>query len=329
MKLLHYLIPIFFAAGLSASAQNIQTIPLQGAALLPESCNINPINGDLYVGSSADGSIQKISKGVVSWFSAANANGMTAASGMMVDVKKSRLWVCNMDIKDAVTGAASVNVFDLKTKKLLHSFHVPHDGLPHSLNDIVLDKNGNAYVTDSYSPIIWHASSDLKDLKVFVTNPIFTLDPKSFNLNGIVFTPDGKYIIASVANISGQTNNGDGLLFRISPITKEIVKVNFKNNGGGDGIGFARDGALYTAMMRTGLSKVTFTNNYKDALAVIVSNSIAVKNAIKDAPTTARVFNNKLYVVNSQFNYAFKGMNNYGNPFQPFVVSVIPISLLK
>lgn len=308
----------------SSAADSIKSIALMGQALFPESCNINPTNGDLYVGSSADGSIQKITQsGDTSWFNAPGANGMKAASGMVVDAANNHLWVLNMDHSNPKIGSGSVNIFDLNTKALIKSIALPKDGASHSPNDIVLDKDGNAYFTDSFSPIVWMVKKDMSGVEKLVEDKQFTLDPTSYNLNGIAFTPDGKYLIASVANVAGKLNGGDGMLFRIDPSTKEIVKINFKGNGGGDGIGFGPDGALYMAMMRTGLSKVTFTNDYKDAAATMVSNADDVRAAIVDAPTTARVYNNNLYVVNSQFNH------QEGQPMKPFNLVVIPLSKLK
>jgi DNA-binding beta-propeller fold protein YncE len=207
-------------SSISNGGNAIKNITLLGANLLPESCNINAKNGDLYVGSSADGSVQKIVGDNSTMFLPAGTEGLTSLSGLAVDAVNNRLWVLNTDMQNPMSGKTGVRVFDLTSKKLLKSWNIT-DKNPHQPNDIVLDKNGNAYFTDSFSPTIWWASSKLDKMEAFVTDNAFTLDPKSFNLNGIDLTPNKKFLIATVINAEGKLNNGDGYLFRIDLATKK------------------------------------------------------------------------------------------------------------
>lgn len=311
--------------------QTVQMITVPGDTVLPESEGINPANGDLYVGSTYNGQIQKFTPtGTSSVFLSAHADGINTLGGIAIDPVRSRLWVLNIDLQNPVTGQIGVRVFDLTTKALLKQLTVSPDGAPHGLNDIALDKDGNAFISDCFSPILWKVDAGLTSLTSFITDSRFTLDPTSFNLNGLDFTPDGKYLMATVGNINGTLNNGDGYFFRINTSSKEVVKVGLQGHPGGDGIAFAPDGTLYTVLARTGLSKVNFSNDYQQATGANLTNTrVDVTNAVNYYVTAVRYYNGSVYVLNSQLDHIFPNMPNYGKPYVPFQVARIPLSVLK
>jgi sugar lactone lactonase YvrE len=79
-------------------------------------------------------------------------------------------------------------------------------GQQHFANDIAVDLQGNAYVTDSFSPIIYKV--DLQgNASVFLENPQLS-GGTGFGLNGIVFHPgEGGFLLVAKAN--------DGTLFKV------------------------------------------------------------------------------------------------------------------
>jgi sugar lactone lactonase YvrE len=76
--------------------------------------------------------------------------------------------------------------------------------LMHFANDIAVDRDGNIYITDSMSPIIYKVDRDGNNPSVFLEDP--RLGGTGFGLNGIVYHPDG-YLLAVKTN--------DGTLFKV------------------------------------------------------------------------------------------------------------------
>ncbi|WP_223649508.1 SMP-30/gluconolactonase/LRE family protein [Hymenobacter psoromatis] len=65
----------------------------------------------------------------------------------------------------------------------------------HFANDIAVDGDGNAYVTDSYAPIIYKI--DTKGVaSVFLEDPSLQAPAGMFGLNGIVYNPNGYLLVA-------------------------------------------------------------------------------------------------------------------------------------
>jgi sugar lactone lactonase YvrE len=79
--------------------------------------------------------------------------------------------------------------------------------LAHFANDIAVDAQGNAYITDSLSPLIYKVDSQ-GVATVFLENTQLS-GGTAFGLNGIVYHPDGYLLVAK---------SNDGTLFKV-PIT--------------------------------------------------------------------------------------------------------------
>jgi sugar lactone lactonase YvrE len=76
--------------------------------------------------------------------------------------------------------------------------------LPHFANDIAVDSQGNAYITDSLSPIIYKVDAQ-GTATVFLENAQLS-GGAGFGLNGIVFHPDGYLLVAK---------SSDGTLYKV------------------------------------------------------------------------------------------------------------------
>ncbi|QKG56156.1 hypothetical protein GKZ68_05555 [Hymenobacter sp. BRD128] len=69
----------------------------------------------------------------------------------------------------------------------------------HFANDLAVDAQGNAYVTDSYAPIIYKIAFDASGngtASVFFTSSALSAPAGKFGLNGIVYHPSGYLLIA-------------------------------------------------------------------------------------------------------------------------------------
>ena len=126
-----------------------------------------------------------------------------------------------------------------------------------------------------------------------------------FNLNGIVATPDDRYLIVS------QTNTGE--LFRIDLATKAVVQIDLGGESvAGDGL--ALRGQTLFAVAGGLIVKVRLSDQFTSGDVLSRTG-----DASFSSPTTLAIARGRLLVVNSQF------ANQGGTPTLPFTVSSVPI----
>jgi Cu-Zn family superoxide dismutase len=167
-------------------------------------------------------------------------------------------------------------------------------------------------VTDSTRPTLWRAAAGA--ITPGASTPAeawldFTGTPlvyqSGFNLNGIVVTPDNRFLIVS------QTNTGK--LFRIDLATRAIVQINLGSElVPGDGLQIR--GHTLWAVAGGQIVKVQLSGDW--ASGTVASRT---SNASFSSPTTNALARGRMLVVNSQF------ANRGGTPTLPFTVSSIRI----
>ncbi len=166
---------------------------------------------------------------------------MVSAVGIRIDAGRDRVLVCNADPGASkfsgpkTTGKlAALAVFQLSTGKLIKYINLA-EGLEgsHFCNDIIIAKDGTAYITDSFSTIIYKVDPDYK-ASVFLDNKRFS--GVGFNLNGLVIKDN--YLLVDKFN--------EGLLFKVPLDNPEaFTQVKMKENfNGADGLLWAPDGTL-------------------------------------------------------------------------------------
>ncbi|MHB1133034.1 MAG: SMP-30/gluconolactonase/LRE family protein [Chloroflexota bacterium] len=279
---------------------------LPGNTVFPEGITFDESTGYFYVSSTMDGTIFRghVKDSTASVFLPGNTDGRTFAAGLEVD-KEGRLFV-------AGGGTGNMFVYDTETEELLASFN--NGNSPTFVNDVTVTKNGDAFFTDSQSPFLYrvftNASGDLAfEEWLDFTGTVLEWET-GFNVNGIVSTPDGKYLIVV------QSNTGE--LFRISLATREVVQIDL---GGatvtaGDGL-VLKGHRLYVVRNSFRLiSEVALAGDY-------TSGSIVDETTDPSFifPTTAVEARGRLLVVNSQFNNRGPGLS----PVLPFTVSSVKL----
>lgn len=188
-----------------------RSIEIEQVNLFPEGIAYHPDKKQFILGSLKDGTVRLVKKdGTLIPF--VEDEALISTIGLCVDAPRNRLYVAISDVGVAKTTSpltqkklAAVGVYDLQSGDRLayHALHDLYDGA-HFANDIAVDADGRAYITDSFSPVIYTISPDLADASVFFSSPHFK--GEGFNLNGIVVHPDG-YLIVSRYN--------DGSLYKI------------------------------------------------------------------------------------------------------------------
>ncbi|MBI3805193.1 MAG: superoxide dismutase [Nitrospirae bacterium] len=192
----------------------------------PEGVAFDRRTGAFFVGTVGDGTIYR---GTLDHPTATpfipGASGKSAAG---MKVSHGKLYVAG-----AATGILSV--FDLATKQPIASFDTGAGGF---LNDLVVTKTGDVFVTDSFRPTLWHVTAAQVAAgsgtpEAIPVGPEIQYEAGAFNLNGIVAQKGGRELIVV------QTSSGK--LFRIditpgTPTGRTIQPINVEPLVGGDGL---------------------------------------------------------------------------------------------
>jgi sugar lactone lactonase YvrE len=310
-RLMLALIALVVCAGLyaptPASADSRPThYILPGDAVFPEGVAFQQSTGNFYVSSAADGTIfrGRISDEKAKVFLRGGKNGRSSATGLKVD-REGHLFVSG-----AATGL--IFIYDTKTGDLIRKFD--NDLATTFINDVVIAPDGAAYFTDSFSPFLYKVSANTSGKFSFERWIDFTgtalVYQTGFNANGIVATPDGKYLIVVQSNT--------GQLFRITIATKKVVAIDLGGETvtNGDGL-LLRGHNLYVVRNQQELIvKVKMADNF--ASGKVVSSTTDPSFAF---PTTIAEAHDRLLVVNSQFDKQGPGLT----PVLPFTVSSVHI----
>lgn len=106
--------------------------------------------------------------------------------GMVVNDDRGHLWACGNLINDAGR-YSTVAKFNLATGELLKSY-TKVDTARTLFNDLVLDKAGNVYVTNSPQNSLYRIDANNDSLQLFLDSDQLP------NPNGITISPDDKYL---------------------------------------------------------------------------------------------------------------------------------------
>ncbi|MEI6949672.1 hypothetical protein V9K67_20970 [Paraflavisolibacter sp. H34] len=161
--------------------------------VFPEGVVYDPFNDRFLVSSIAQGTIGAVTReGVYSPIIQDAALASTA--GMEIDKGGKRLLVANANVEGTL---AQLAVYDLKSGSrifLADLAAVANDGAPHLANDVAIDPQGNAYVTDSYAGIIYKVTPSGK-ASILFQDAAFTPPPGGFGLNGIEYHKSGYLLV--------------------------------------------------------------------------------------------------------------------------------------
>jgi sugar lactone lactonase YvrE len=151
-------------------------------------------------------------------------DGSGAAIG--IKVKRGKLYVAG-----GPTGA--IKVYDLATKALVAQFETGAGGF---LNDLVVTRGGDVYVTDSFRPTLWHVTADQVEAGSGTPQALdvsaIPYEAGEFNVNGIVAKSSRKLVVV---------DSNSGGLFRIKlgedgASVEEIDQIDGATVPGGDGL---------------------------------------------------------------------------------------------
>ena len=305
---------------------------IPGTGVYPEGVVQDDMTGALFAGSMLLGTIYRIMPDETAFavMSPAGVNGCTSTAGLRVDAPNRRLFACG-----GVTGR--VYVFDADSGAMLGRYtnglapQSPATMAPNAIartfiNDVAIVA-GDAYFTDSYEPVLYRLPKAALDSAV--PDSEGQLDrwlpfegtvlkyeygdsvPARFNLNGILATPDGQFLIVV------QTNTGK--LFRIGLAARDVVEISGKGNPGGDGMLWEGADALVIDMAhKPTLTRLRFDPSF--ATYEVVGCYDAPGNL---SPTGGQVIGRHILLTESQISDVLVG----GAPEHlPYRITVHPLS---
>jgi sugar lactone lactonase YvrE len=280
-----------------STAINAQNIEFNATELYPEGTAYSKKQNTFYVSSLHYGKISKVGfDGKVTDFII--DEDLVSSIGILADEKRKLLYVCISDPGVSVkTNAATqvklakVAAYDLITgkRKFIADLGALNKDGGNFANDITIDNEGNLYVTNSASPIIYKITQT-GEASIFATSEMWRAD--GFNLNGIVFHKDG-YLIAAQSNT--------GVLYKINLLNPTIItKIKTAPILGADGLVLASSNELL--VISNSAQKVVRLMLDDKSENATVNGEVATKLTF---PTTGVFLKNKYYVLNAKLNEIF------------------------
>ncbi|MCP4050879.1 MAG: hypothetical protein GY730_09270 [bacterium] len=304
-----FFIGILFSISGCTTKESAQ-IDVRKDNLFPEGIAFHKQKDQYFLSSVKFGQIGKVSKnGVYEEFT--KDPDLISTIGLHIDQNNKLLFVCNSDpgasiktSRNTQNKVAGLAVYSLQTGQRKHYFQLDKlfDG-NHFANDVVTDKEGNAYVTDSFSPVIYKINLKTNKAEVFFTHDKFK--GEGFNLNGIIYHPGG-YLVVSKFN--------EGIFFKIpinQPDDFKQIQITTPLKGA--------DGLVLIDNEHILVVQNTLTDEGKNQIHILASSDhwkTAQINTQKiqaslNAPTTAtKSKKGSVYAINSYLDKLFSGKTN-------------------
>lgn len=248
---------------------------------VPEGVAFDPVERNFYATSLVGGSIVRIDPlGRETVFRA--ADNRASLLGVKIDADRRRLWVCAQQV-DGIDNR--VWVFSLASGQLDMEFLLGALATDGSCNDLALDSNGVAYVTDSTNPYLYRLDPATGTGGILTTNPLLDdITGLGLGLNGIAIAPDesalivGKFVPASLLRVSlGDTDD------------IQVITLAGDTLPSPDGLAVL-DGDLYTVSDST-VSRVRLSPDFRSGDVVTAPQISGL--------STATVAESQLYVIKS------------------------------
>ncbi len=272
-------------------------------SLYPEGLEYDGRNRRFLVTSLREGTVGQV-KDNGSYAGFFEAPQMKSAIGIRLDPPRDRVLICNSDpgpskhtTKETQGKLAGLAIASLRTGKLTRYIDLGalKPGIPHFCNDIALAADGTAFITDSFSPIIYKVTTDNK-ASVFLMDDRFV--GKGFNLNGILDL--GDFLLVAKYN--------EGLLFKIPKNDpKKFTQVKLAEKfPGADGLLKGPNGSVILAANASTnkIIQLKSSDNWASAKVVAKKDSGVV------FATTGVMREGKTYILHAMLHVLFGGNKN-------------------
>lgn len=181
----------------SSTAANLpDTVRVTVPGLYPEGIEYDAAHGRFLLSSLSHGTVTAVDDQGTST-TLVDDSGNVSSVGLQV--AGDRLLVALSDVRAAfdttAAGRAGLGIYDLASGRRLHRVDLGalYPNGRHFANDIAVDGDGNAYITDSLSPVIYRVTPD-GQASIFVQDTL--LGGHGFGMNGIDYDPKGFLLVA-------------------------------------------------------------------------------------------------------------------------------------
>lgn len=202
-----------------------------------------------------------------------------ASLGLAVDRHRGRVLVVFADVGSRF-GAVGAYRLDNFQRLFLARLSGPEDG-PSFADDVAVDADGNAYVTDFKGSKIWKVGLN-GELLAVIRSPAFVQRKEWYynlgGLNGIVYHPNGFLLVI---------HTGSGHLFKVDTSTHEVSVVEVEGSLlMGDGLELVSPTKIVVAAIRPSARLVESSDDWKTARVTETysgpSHRVATSATVKD-----------------------------------------------
>jgi len=283
------------------------TITIDGIALNPEGIEYDKNDQTFLLSSLNALPITKVhTDGTYKAFTSGEKFPLSTA-GLQIDHVRNRLLVAGfngteiMDKDPKTKGVSFLRVYNLKTgvlEKEINLSSLAPKANAYFANDIAVDSEGNAYITDWYAGLIYKVDLEGK-ARIFWENS----SGIEGGPNGIDFHPDG-YLLVSIIKVNDKGIYEKHGLVKVplaNPSASTNVAIKDTSFGGFDGMVITPKGDVIgvTNNGKTGggntLIALTSNDNWKSA-------QVTQAKAITPSTTVALTPENESYVINQDFS---------------------------
>ena len=268
-----------------------ERIAFSADRLYPEGITYSPSLDKFLVSSLTQGKVGTVDQSG-RYFDLILDSQLIGSVGMKV--REGRLYVCHGDqgvstksTAQSTLKTAGLFVYDLATQQNLRRVDLAGllPGVNHFANDLAFDALGNAYVTDSFAPVIYKVPADTAQRPgILINSPLFA-GTQGINLNGIVYHPDN-YLIVVKSN--------EGKLFKVDLNNRNIItEITGVNLPSGDGM-LLYNKDLYVVNGQKQVSQIRSTDGWKTA-ALVKTDAVGY-----DQATTNVEINGAIYTLNAR-----------------------------
>lgn len=221
------------------------------------------------------------------------ANGFWSINGVAVDQAKNRLWLTTSatpaftDLSPADLNLGALLEYELDTLTPIGRYNAPVDGLVHELGHLSIAENGDVYIVDWATPIVYRKTPGRKSLEAFAGST------KLVQFTDIAVTADASRVFVSDAEL------GVLLLDPKSRRSAMLAGDENLNLGGIYGVEFV-DGQLL--VMQSGISPQRLMRLELDASGASVTNvsPMAINLPDFDLPGATTVHGDRLFYLANQ-----------------------------
>lgn len=280
------------ACALIGNSRIPDRIVMARGGFIPEGVEFDTTARRFLTGSLVDGTIYEIGfDGALT--PAVVDDELVSSIGIEADEPRDRLLVANSDravFGGEDTGLAKLGVYLLSTGERITMVDLKavaggDDQSVVFANDVTVDGEGNAYLTDTRMNVVYRVDTNYEPSVLYRFEPT-----PGLGLNGIVHHEDGYLIVVAVG--------GQGLLYRIpvdEPDDAQPIDLSQPATGA-DGLLWSADGRLIVVSNSTG-SALAYTSDDGWNSATLTGTA-----SFDGQATTGAAVDDEIYVVQPHFN---------------------------